>query len=125
MTPYRTAQHAEPAGVELDVMRFAVRSCRARRVQKSLALATIALGLVAFVLPAAFSAHGTGTVASAPLYGIAPFDSLPRRTPAVHVVVLGPWTCMPHDPTLPMTSWEREAELGRELYGIDCADTFF
>jgi hypothetical protein len=125
MTPYRTTPQRAPDVPDVDVMRFAARSRRARRSRKTAALATMALVVAASVLPLAFPAHGAGALALQRMDAVAPLDPPPRRMPPVHAVVVGPWTCMPHDPTQPMSEWELEAEFGRELYNIDCANTFW
>jgi hypothetical protein len=90
MTPYRTAARLPPDEVDVDVRHFAARSRRARRVQGSAALATVALVVFACIAPVVFSAQGRGTLASTPMSAIAPFDSTPRRMPLVYALVRAP-----------------------------------
>jgi len=115
MTPYRTPRDRVPTAVETDVTRFALWSRRARRSQRAVALASALLGIFASFVPLAIPGR----------HAVAPFDARQRRLPPVHVVVLGPWTCAPDDPTTATSAWAIEAKFGRETYDIDCATTFW
>ncbi len=125
-TPYRIAAPPPPKVVDVDVMRFAAYTRLIRRLQLTAAFEALLLAGTPFLAPLmVLPAHGVGTHVSTPMHAIAPFDAPARRMPPVHIVLRGPWTCAPHDPTQPMSEWGLEAKFGRELYDIDCANWFW
>ena len=122
--PYRMPASCPPETVDIDVMRFAAYTRLIRRLHLVAAFEALVLAGIAHLAPLMLlPAHPpSGAHRSAPMHAIAPFDAPGRRMPPVHIVSIGWWTCAPHDPTQPMSEWEREAKFARELYDIDCAN---
>ncbi len=88
MTPYRVTAQPPREAVDVEVVRFAARSRRARWGR--LAAVVVALGLTfaaCFVSFALSPMHVANVaMAAAPMNAIAPFDSNPRTLPPVHTL---------------------------------------
>jgi hypothetical protein len=88
MMPYRTAAPRSPEMVDVEVMRFIASAHRARCAQLAIFLGAVFLAVAASFAPLALSlCKANNGLVSTRMNAAAPFDSTPRRLPAVHAIV--------------------------------------
>jgi hypothetical protein len=88
MTPYRVTAQPPREAIDVDVLRFAARTCRARRAQRTTVLGALALSSAVCVMVVAtlLSRGPSQARASMPMSAAVPFDSKPMMLPPVHAI---------------------------------------